>query len=72
MSLGGFFRSAEDKTELVSMFLAVLELLKSGLLMIEESALESDDGVICANSDINIYIDPSTDTSELVNLVRDE
>ena len=72
VSLGGFFRTAEDKSELVSMFLAVLELLKTGLLMIDDEGMEDDDGVIRANSDVNIYVESDTDVSEFSSFFKDE
>jgi hypothetical protein len=54
------------------MFLAVLELLKTGLLMIEDDGMEDDDGVIRADSEINIYVDPDTDVSEFSSFFKDE
>ncbi len=71
LSLCRYFRTAEDRSELVSMFLAMLELLKSGLLLLEEGEFENGDGVIDAESEITIYLDESADISALTNIVRD-
>lgn len=69
VSLGSFFRSAEDRLELVSMFLAMLELLKSGHLILEESAEENEFGIIDAASDVAVSLDPSADIAELTRIV---
>lgn len=69
VSLGSFFRSAEDRLELVSMFLAMLELLKSGHLILDESATENSDGIIDATSDVTVSLDPSADIGELTKIV---
>ncbi|MBE6562121.1 MAG: segregation/condensation protein A [Ruminococcaceae bacterium] len=69
VSLGSFFRSAEDRLELVSMFLAMLELLKSGHLILEESAKEDENGVIDATSDVAVSLDPGADIAELTKIV---
>lgn len=69
VSLGSFFRSAEDRLELVSMFLAMLELLKSGHLILEESAEEDENGVIDATSDVAVSLEPSADIAELTRIV---
>lgn len=72
VSLGSFFRSAEDRLELVSMFLAMLELLKSGHLILDENTVENGDGVIDAASDVSVSLDPSADIDELTKIVSQE
>ena len=69
VSLGSFFRLAEDKSELVSMFLAMLELLKSGHLILGEENGDESDGVIDAASDITVSLDESADIEELISIV---
>lgn len=71
VTLGGFFRSAEDRSELVSMFLALLELLKSGHLVLSEEKTDSD-GVIDAGSDISVTLDKDADISELTKIVSEQ
>lgn len=68
VSLGSFFRSAEDKSELVSMFLAMLELLKSGHLILNEADADSD-GVIDAASEVSVSLAEAADVEELVRIV---
>lgn len=68
VSLGSFFRQAEDRLELVSMFLAMLELLKSGHLTINEET-ESPDGVIDAASDVTVSLTEDADIDELTKIV---
>ena len=71
VSLGSFFRQAEDRLELVSMFLAMLELLKSGHLTVNEE-YESVDGVIDATSDVTISLTADADIEELTKIVNYE
>ena len=70
VSLGSFFRSAEDRLELVSMFLAMLELLKSGHLILDENTESDSDGIIDAGSDIAVSLDPDADIEELTKIVN--
>lgn len=72
VSLGSFFRSAEDRLELVSMFLAMLELLKSGHLTLDETSIEENDGIINAASDVSVSLDPNADIEELTRIVNYE
>lgn len=70
VTLGSFFRSAESRTELVSMFLAMLELLKSGHLILNESDETSDDdGVIDAASGVSVSLDSDASVEELTRIV---
>ena len=69
VSLGSFFRQAEDRLELVSMFLAMLELLKSGHLALNEEASD-EDGVIDAASDVTISLTKDSDIEELTKIVN--
>ena len=71
ISLGSFFRQAEDRLELVSMFLAMLELLKSGHLVIKE-ATDDPDGVIDAASGVTISLSPDADVEDMAKLVVEE
>lgn len=73
ITLGSFFRSAEDRSELVSMFLAMLELLKSGhLILHEEEGYESESGTIDAASDTSVSMKEGTSAEELVRIINEE
>lgn len=71
VKLYSFFRTAETKRELVTMFLAMLELLKSGILILEESG-DSDEGVIDAKSDVSVSLEENADISQLTEIIKDE
>ena len=71
--LDSFFRSAESRSELVSMLLAMLELLKSGMLILEEENLdETDEGVIDAVSGVTVSLEKDADVSGMINLISEE
>ena len=71
VSLGSFFRQAQDRLELVSMFLAMLELLKSGHLLINEES-ESPDGVIDAASGVTVSLAEGADIDDMTKIVNYE
>ena len=71
VKLYSFFRTAETKRELVTMFLAMLELLKSGILILEDSG-DSDEGVIDAKSDVSVSLEENADISQLTEIIKDE
>ncbi|MBR6650227.1 MAG: segregation/condensation protein A [Clostridia bacterium] len=71
VKLFSFFRTAETKTELVTMFLAMLELLKSGILVLEEEESNSD-GVIDTASDVSVSLEENADISQLTEIIKDE
>lgn len=66
-----FFRTAETKAELVSMFLAMLELLKSGVLVLEEETV-NENGVIDTNSDVSIKLEENSDISQLTEIIKED
>lgn len=73
VNLEGFFRSAESKSELVSMFLAMLELLKSGVLVLDETEVcVNPDGVIDAVSEVTVSLKEGADISSLTEIIKDE
>ena len=71
VKLYSFFRTAETKRELVTMFLAMLELLKSGILILEETETNSE-GVIDAKSDVSVSLEENADISQLTEIIKDE
>lgn len=73
VNLEGFFRSADSKSELVSMFLAMLELLKSGVLVLDETEVTvNPDGVIDAVSEVTVSLREGADISSLTVIIKDE
>lgn len=71
--LHGFFQSAASRTEIVTMFLALLELLKSGiLLLLDESESESRDGVIDAAGKVYVELMPGADIWQLTQTIQSE
>lgn len=73
VNLEGFFKSADSKAELVSMFLAMLELLKSGVLVLDETDTEANsEGVIDAVSGVSVSLDENADISRLTEIIKDE
>ena len=73
VSLEGFFRSADSRSELVSMFLAMLELLKSGVLVLEEEGTSADEeGVIDAVSGVSVSLEEGADISRLTEIIKDQ
>ncbi len=73
VNLEGFFRSADTKAELVSMFLAMLELLKSGVLILDETETEANgEGVIDAVSGVSVSLKEDADITSLTEIIKDE
>ncbi|MCI8611133.1 MAG: segregation/condensation protein A [Clostridiales bacterium] len=71
--LHGFFQSAQSRAEIVTMFLALLELLKSGmLLLLDESPEETRSGVIDTAGEVYVKLEPDADISQLTQIIQDE
>ncbi len=71
--LHGFFQSAKSRAEIVTMFLALLELLKSGMLMLlDESPEETRSGVIDTAGEVYVKLEPHADISQLTQIIQDE
>lgn len=65
MSIGTLFGEAKSKTELITVFMAMLELLKSGLITLEEE-VSSESGIIDASADfVTVSIGEDADTAAL-------
>lgn len=65
LRLGNYFREARSKGELITMFMAMLELLKTGVLILEEESY-SENGVIDAVAgDVMISLPQGADDSKL-------
>ena len=55
------------------MFLALLELLKSGmLLLLDESPEETRSGVIDTAGAVYVKLEPNADISQLTQIIQDE
>ena len=64
-SLGSYFGGAASKGELITMFMAMLELLRTGLLVLEEAHF-SENGVINASSeDVSVTLPEGADENAL-------
>lgn len=71
--LHGFFQSAQSRAEIVTMFLALLELLKSGMLqLLDESEEENRDGVIDASGKVYVKLEPGADISQMTQIIQNE
>ena len=69
----GFFRSAASRTELVAMFLALLELLKSGMLQLfDENEADRRDGVIDTAGEVYVALQPGANVEQLTEIIKDE
>ena len=53
------------------MFLAMLELLKSGILVLEEEEINAD-GVIDTASDVSVSLEENADISQLTEIIKEE
>ncbi|MBQ3792114.1 MAG: segregation/condensation protein A [Clostridia bacterium] len=70
VSLGSYFSEAKSRSELVSMFMALLEVLKSGFMNLKETR-EDFTNVIPVFSDVTIEIRPSVTDEEFNHLISD-
>lgn len=68
--LGSYFRRAKSKTELITMFMAMLELLKTGMLLLEEAAY-SGDGIIDAMDETSVVLPDEADTDALTDIANE-
>ena len=71
ISLNEYFSEARGKSELIVMFMTMLELLKSELLVLEETE-ESDDGVISASDGVTVKLKDDADAEDLMKYVSRE
>ncbi len=71
IGLSDFFSEAEDRSELIAMFMAMLELLKSGLVILE-CEVWRDDGVIDVMDEGTIALAEGADADSLSGAVAEE
>ncbi len=66
--LDDFFSSEDGRSALVAKFMALLEMLRSGIIAIEIENCENEDGIINADSHISICLSEDADESRLEEL----
>jgi len=71
VTLHSFFSSADSRSSLIAMFMAMLELLKSGAILLREQDYVSD-GVIHSAADAAICLNPETDIEAATKFLKDE
>lgn len=71
LSLHSFFSSADSRSSLIAMFMAMLELLKSGTVLLQETEY-STDGVIHSGAEAIIRLNPDADLEAAAKFLKDE
>ncbi len=71
VSLNQYFASAKrSKPVAIAMFMAMLELLKSGCVILEENEYAAD-GVITADTSATIRLNPEADLTSITKILKD-
>lgn len=70
LSLCGYFAAADCRSTLISMFMAMLELLKSGAILLTETEYAAD-GVIRSGDDAQISLNPEADVDAATKFLKD-
>lgn len=70
LSLCGYFAAADCRSTLISMFMAMLELLKSGAILLTETEYAAD-GVIRSGDDAQIALNPEADIDAATKFLKD-
>ncbi len=71
VSLNRYFASAGGSKQVaIAMFMAMLELLKSGCVLLEENEYNSD-GVITADTSATIRLNPDADLESITKILKD-
>ena len=65
--LDDYFES-KSRSELIAKFMAILEMLKSGILNINLDSAEEEDGVVNASSHISVTLKSDADKDEIIKL----
>lgn len=68
--LDDFFCTSTSRSELIAKFMAVLEMLRQGYVTIDEEALESEDGVVFADSHIDLKISGDINEEHLKTMLE--
>ncbi len=70
--LDDYFGTSKSRSELIAKFMALLEMLRQGFVSISEKDLEAEDGVVLADSHVNITLAGELDESRLAELFEDD
>lgn len=71
VTLNQYFASAKrTKSVAIAMFMAMLELLKSGCVLLEENEY-SEEGVIAADDSATIRLNPDADLASITKILKD-
>ncbi len=70
VTLLAFFHTAQTRPMLIAMFMAMLELLKTGAVRLEEDSY-APEGVIGSDTDAAISLDPQADVEEIKNILKE-
>lgn len=70
--LDEYFSSSGDRSELISKFMAVLEMLRGGYVQVEESTFDNEDGVAAASSHITLTLGEDIDEDRLREEIETE
>ena len=70
--LDEYFVASRSKSELIAKFMAVLEMLRQGFVTISEEDLDSENGVVSADSHINLTVSGEIDEAHLAGMFEDD
>ncbi len=70
--LDDYFSSSRSRSELIAKFMALLEMLRQGFVSISEDDLDAEDGVVLADSHVNITMSGEFDENRLSELFEDD
>lgn len=70
--LDDFFASSQSRSEIIAKFMAVLELLRRGYVVLSEETEETEDGIIRADGHISVAQGENIDISEAQALFGDD
>jgi len=65
------FSSARSRSELIALFMAILELLKSGAILLSEETY-AEDGIIRSETDAELRLNPEADPSAVSQFLSEE
>ena len=71
VTLHAFFSAADSRSTLIAMFMAMLELLKSGAVLLAETEFVPD-GIIRSEAEATIALNPEADTNAVTKFLKDD
>lgn len=72
MYLDDYFVHSKSRSELIAKFMAVLEMLRSGFVDISDDDLEAEEGVVFADSHINLTLAENFDEERMNSMFEGE